>query len=200
MKLRSALLCWLSLTLSAWAEPAPPEPAPKPAAPQAVSRNYRPNLQLQGRLLVRYQQDGKEQNSNASFNWQQQGDTTRIQLFAPLGQTQAEIVVTPGQASLLQAGQAVRSAADVDQLTAQILGWPLPVAGLREWLQGFGHDENGARFIATDAEQQFKTSDGWRIRYASWHPGQGPKRIDLEHHINQQGADVYLRIVLDPEL
>ncbi|MFD2270583.1 lipoprotein insertase outer membrane protein LolB [Undibacterium arcticum] len=95
-------------------------------------------------------------------------------------------------------------AADVDALAADALGWPLPVAGLREWLQGFATNVDGRRFIASAQNDSVNTRDGWRIRYVSWQdePDRNgatithPKRIDLARSTAQAG-EVSMRIVID---
>ena len=102
----------------------------------------------------------------------------------------------------MQSGQPARYAPDVDSLTAQALGWPLPVAGLRDWLQGFGINANDKRFIATPENSELVTLDGWHIRFANWQDqdsasGQNlPKRIDLSRSTAQAG-DVSIRIAID---
>ena len=180
------------------AEAASAAAATKP--PLEGQRNMRETLAWQGRLAVQYEQNGKPQSLSASFSWQQDASQTRIQLSSPTGQIVADIIVTPTSASFTQAGQVTRSFANIDQLTQELLGWPLPVAGLREWLQGFGVDAKGQRFSAVPGQDQtWQTSDGWRIRYASWHDASQPKRIDLERHIDTQAIDVSLRIVLEPQ-
>jgi outer membrane lipoprotein LolB len=127
---------------------------------------------------------------------------TRITLLSPLGQTIALIDVSPQGASLTQAGQPVRHAPDVDALTAQTLGWPLPVSGLREWLQGIAQTASGQRFVATPQQSEVVTRDGWQIRYANWQPDDSPppqarpKRIDLVRN-TQQAGDVSIRIAID---
>lgn len=186
-----------SLGGCAGAQPMPPETTH--AAPD-TQRSMRETLAWQGRLAVQYEQNGKPQSLTANFSWLQETSQTRIQLSSPTGQILADIIVTPEFASYTQAGQVTRSFANIDQLTKELLGWPLPVAGLREWLQGFGVDAKGQRFIAIAGQDQtWQTHDGWRIRYASWHDTSQPKRIDLERHIDAQAIDVSLRIVLEPQ-
>ncbi|MFX5510125.1 outer membrane lipoprotein LolB, partial [Acinetobacter baumannii] len=91
-------------------------------------------------------------------------------MFSPLGQTVATINVKPGIATLVQSGRAPQVAADVDALAAQSLGWPLPVSGMRQWLQGSGIDASGKPFVAKAGENDasFTTRDGWRVTYANW--------------------------------
>lgn len=167
------------------------------------ARAYRDAIELGGRLSVRYQQDGREEALHGSFTWEQTARHATVTMLSPLGETLATIEVTPGSSSLTQAGRAPRVAADVDALAADALGWPLPVAGLRDWLQGFATDAAGRRVIASPSgASTVATSDGWRIHYASWQeddpaaPHNHPKRIDLERSSAQAG-NVSIRIVID---
>lgn len=165
-------------------------------------RTYQDNLNLDGRLSVQYQKNEQDEAIHASFTWKQSKDISTITILSPLGQILATIDVKPGIATLTQSGQAPRSAADVDTLAEQALGWPLPISGLRNWLQGFATDTNNRAFIATATNMKVLTRDGWYIQYMSWEednqtPAQArPKRIDLTRLTTQAGK-VSIRIVLD---
>lgn len=175
---------------------------------------------MAGRLSVQYQQNGQPQSMQGKFSWTQNGPDTSIALLSPLGQTMAKIDITPGRASLQQAGQPLRQATDISALTTQTLGWPLPVAGLRNWLQGFVADGEGHRVAALPASENSAgnvgsngstgstgsvnnyssfSSDGWQVRYVSWQGAADepayPKRIDLER-VTPAGP-IALRIVID---
>jgi len=167
---------------------------------KSTARPFHETIDLGGRLSVRYQANNKEEALHGSFVWSQTARQTTVTLLSPLGQTVAVIDVDSRGATLTQGGQPVRSAASVDSLTAQTLGWPLPVAGLREWLQGFALDSSGRRHIATPTSSDVTTQDGWRIHYANWLddavPQSRPKRIDLARATEQAG-DVSIRIVID---
>ncbi len=154
---------------------------------------------MNGRLSVRYQQAGKEQSVQGKFSWSQTRDNTSIVLFSPLGQTMAKIEIAPDFASLQRAGETAQRASDVDELTTRLLGWPLPVSSLRDWLQGYVRDANGMRLAArSDALQKLGT-DGWQARYVSWQgdvAASFPKRIDLQRASTGNG-EIGLRIVID---
>ena len=181
---------------------------PNAAVTSTSQREYHQAIDLSGRLSVRYQQDGKEQAVHGSFTWSQTSDHTIVTVLSPLGQTLATIDITPQQSTLHQAGQPLRTAADVDLLTAQTLGWPLPIAGLRDWLQGFGADANGKRFNLSPASDSsasnITTADHWLLQYVGWQTVDGsggvassyPKRIDLSRNTEQAGQ-VAIRIVID---
>ncbi len=178
------------------AAPSPHEVAPAP---------YQAALALSGRLSINFSRDGKQETLSGKFDWRQAPGHIDVMLASPLGQTLATISVEPGRASLTEAGKPTRVAADLDSLSAQTLGWALPVAGLSEWLQGYATAADGSRFIASPARDSVTTRDGWRLRYVSWQEaGEGaaatvaqPRRIDLEHPPSGQFDEMQIRIVLD---
>ncbi|MES2739485.1 MAG: outer membrane lipoprotein LolB [Pseudomonadota bacterium] len=191
------LLCAaLCAMLAACATTAPTaSPAGRTVAP------YSDSVQLSGRLSVNYQKDGKSESLSGKFTWRQSAERTDVSLASPLGQTIATISVTPGEASLTRSGQPPRVAPDIDTLSAQSLGWSLPVSGLRDWLQGYARQADGARFVATPEHDSVTTADGWRLRFVSWQEGAPatprPKRIDAERNGQEQADQIALRIVLD---
>jgi outer membrane lipoprotein LolB len=157
-------------------------------------------ISLSGRLSVSYQQLGKAQSLQGKFTWDQTANTTSVALFTPLGQTIAQIMIEPERAMLQQTGEALRIAKDINVLTSDALGWPLPVHGLKEWLQGFYTNALGQQqVVMRDAQTGFIDS-GWEVQYVLWQEdGSGyriPKRIDLKH-LSKRHGEINLKIVLD---
>ena len=178
-----------------------PLSAPPTEAAAAGQRMPAAAIDLAGRLSVRYQTNGHDEALHGSFTWVQRPDTTIISLLSPLGQTLAVITITPTSAAIEQSGQAIRTAAEPDALVANVLGWPLPIAGLRDWLQGFTIDAlNHRTAVASNDITPFKTTDGWTLQYATWdnsdpaHPH--PKRIDMTRNTAEAG-EVAIRLVID---
>jgi outer membrane lipoprotein LolB len=173
------------------------------APPASSVAAYRDSIELSGRLQANYQKDGKPESVSGKFVWTQLPGKVDISLASPLGQTLARITVTPQSATLVQADQAPRVAADIDSLTAQTLGWQLPVSGLRDWLQGYATDAAGKRFVASPANNTVLTQDGWRLRFVSWQDASGahpaPKRIDAERNTSASADQLEIRIVLDAQ-
>jgi outer membrane lipoprotein LolB len=178
-----------------------------PTPPVSVTSTapvYQANLALSGRISVRYAQNGKEESLHGSFSWLQKPDRIDISLLSPLNQTLATLEITPGAARLIEAGKAPRSAADIETLTYETLGWTLPVDGLRGWLQGFSLDTGKPVPIAQPGAEDVApviTRDGWKIRYLSWHneaapASTRPKRIDLQRTTPAFG-EMVIRIVID---
>jgi outer membrane lipoprotein LolB len=164
--------------------------------------DYRDTIDLAGRLSVNYRKEGRPESITGNFNWSQRPGRIDVSLASPLGQTIAAISVTPQQATLTQADRAPRTAKDIDTLTAQSLGWQLPVSGLRDWLQGYATDAEGKRFVASPANNSVYTRDGWRLRFVAWqdegvaHPA--PRRIDAERSATASSDELEIRIVIDP--
>jgi outer membrane lipoprotein LolB len=180
--------------------------APKAPLSSAPVAPYRDSVGLSGRLAASYQRDDKEESVSAiKFTWQQTAQNVDIVLFAPpLNQTVATIRVTPTLATLTESGKPPRSAADIDTLSAQALGWSLPVSGLRDWLQGYAHAADGSRYVASPLHDSVTTRDGWRLHYVSWQDGAAgaapqPKRIDAERDATPGAGAVSIRIVLDED-
>ena len=196
MRLR-ALACLLALQLAGCA--APPG-APDSGANTVAAQDYHAAIELGGRLSVRYQRNGRDEAMHGSFSWSQTAARTFVTLSSPLGQTLATIELTPQGATLVQPGQPARSAVDADALAADAFGWPLPVANLRNWLQGYTLDAHGRRSAAAGSAGPIRTPDGWQIRYPAWQPGDSgsdrPKRIDLVRHTAAAG-EIAIRIVID---
>lgn len=194
--LRRAVFATLPLLLAGCASLAPPAATrTEPALATQQARPYHDSIELGGRISVRYQGERKEEALHGSFAWMQTPGQTSVTLLSPLGQTMAVVDVSAQGASLSQAGQLARTASDVNALTLNTLGWPLPVAGLRNWLQGFAVDEAGRRVVASPEHSEIRTHDGWRIRYPAWEDGH-PKRVDLRRYTEQAG-EVAIRIVID---
>ncbi|MBB3222846.1 outer membrane lipoprotein LolB [Pseudoduganella umbonata] len=173
-----------------------------PQAPlsTAAVAPYADTVELDGRLSVNYLRDGKQESISGKFAWRQRAARTDVTLASPLGQTIATIAVTPGEAILTEGNKPPRSAADVDTLTAQVLGWPLPVSGLRDWLQGYAVAADGRRFAASPAQPKVTTRDGWELEFVSWQEGATPpkpRRIDASRGAGGDVERVDIRIVID---
>ena len=170
-----------------------------PPAGTEGARRFHDDISVGGRLAVRYQQDGKPQSLQGKFLWQQSATRTDIELASPLGQTLARITLLPGSALLEQSGKATAEASDASALTKAMLGWPLPVEGLRFWLQGFLRTLSGELLAVPVSDDNEQEGDGWRVRYVSWQQIDGrtcPKRIDFSR-LEANAGEIALRLVID---
>ncbi len=195
MKKLSLLALPLAILLSACAT------APANLSQASVGA-YRDSIDLQGRLSVNYHKDGKPETLSGQFTWAQTPAAVDVTLGSSFG-TLARIRVTADSATLTQTDRAPRVARDIDSLTAQSLGWSLPVSGLREWLQGYATDADGKRFAASPAGNSVITRDGWKLTFVSWQDPAAakplPKRIDAERAATVNSEALAIRIVIDAQ-
>lgn len=163
---------------------------------------YRDSIDLDGRLSVNYQKSGNRESMTVNFDWAQRPGRVDVTIANPLGQTVATIEVTPQSATLTQAGRAPVTEADVDTLSQRTLGWPLPVSGLRDWLQGYAVDAQGQRFSASPARNEVVTRDGWRLRFVEWQDPNAAQPVPRLIHATRAAVgdiqDLEIRIVINP--
>ena len=167
---------------------------------------YQDSFEAAGRLSVNFRKDGHPESLTGKFNWSQTPGRIDVSLSSQLA-TIATISITPQSATLVQADQAPRVAKDIDSLTAESLGWSLPVSSLRDWLQGYATGVDGKRFAASLANNSVITADGWRLRFVSWQDQDQnraaarplPKRIDAERNTSASADELAIRIFIDPQ-
>ncbi len=87
-----------------------------------------------GRLALQVQ-DQASQSFSAGFELQGNALNGELRLFTPLGSVLAQVDWAPGRARLQSSGE-VHESGSLEELLAQTLGTPIPVAALFAWLQG----------------------------------------------------------------
>ncbi|PRC93772.1 lipoprotein insertase outer membrane protein LolB [Solimicrobium silvestre] len=193
--LRYTVLCF-AICLSACSSLTPSSPTNASQLP--TTREYHQQIEMSGRLSAQYEANNKPQAVHINFSWSQTPQQTLITLGSPTGQTLATILINAQGAQLTQADKAPRFASDANQLFIDMLGWPLPIAGLKDWLQGFITADH-ATPITEATSNNALVVDGWLLRYASWQTENNverPKRLDLSRQTEPAGL-VSLRIVVD---
>jgi len=156
-----------------------------PPAPQA-------SFDIAGRLSARHGDDAL----TANFRWRHASGRDELELASPLGQMVASLSGDASNVRLQTADGRVSTASDWSALTAQGLGWPLPVDGLAFWIQG--SPRPGPAFSTETGDGgrvALLRQDGWTIVYhaytqaaaADWRP----TRMTLSY------PDVELRIAVD---
>ena len=165
---------------------------PSPPASSVVFAPVLSSFEAAGRLSVRHGGDAL----TANFRWQRVGRRDEVDLASPLGQTIARLTGDVEGVTLRTADGRVATGADWAALTAQSLGWPLPVDGLAFWIQGA--PRTGAPFTAEPADDgslRLLRQDGWTIVYQSFttdaNNAPRPSRMTLSY------PDVELRLVVD---
>lgn len=107
----------------------------------------------------------REQNHHyANISWRHTAADDDIVITTPLGQGVAQLSRDAAGARLRTADRREVAAADWEDLSAQVFGFALPLAGLPRWLLGdvtpTRRDERGRPVTAV--------AEGWDIRYLGY--------------------------------
>ncbi len=153
----------------------------------------RGHFNLQGRVSLRNQ----HQRNSGNIRWQHTPIDDEISLFSPLGQTIAVINNNAQGAYLTTAEKKNYRATNVESLTAEVLGWRLPLSGLQYWILG---KHAPATASAKDLDQNGQVvairQDGWRITYIDYFAMENsqvvrPRIVELNYR------DLKIRLVVD---
>jgi outer membrane lipoprotein LolB len=157
--------------------------------------------QYVGRFSVVTTLAGKRDSGSGRFKLAVAGDATVLDLDTPLGSTLARVEVDPRGARLTassDSGPREVRGADAEALTSEVLGWPLPVAGFRDWIEGRPVPTKPSIDRTTNTGKAFE-QDGWTVSVLErFEQGGAPRRLLLERPETQQPAPaISLRLVLD---
>jgi outer membrane lipoprotein LolB len=104
-----------------------------PGAPgEQPGRDALTDFSLEGRFSLRYE----DKNYSGRLSWRHRGSDDELLLSSPFGQGLAEIVSAPQGARLTLSDGKSYAAADAEMLTRQVLGYPLPLTRLTDWVRG----------------------------------------------------------------
>jgi len=123
-----------------------------------------------------------------------------LDLSTPLGTTVARITSTPQGAQLAvpaSGGLRTEQGPDPDALSQRVLGWSMPVSGIRDWIEGRPAPGRPYRITAADAGGSLLEQDGWSIRLDPRGPDGRIHRLDLNRGPVGDAPSVSLRVVLD---
>lgn len=156
-------VCAVSITLAGCAT------LPPPAAPDRLHA---------GRFSAVVAIDGQRESASGRFTLSISGARAVLDLATPLGSTLARIERGPEGVLLRTTGASgpeERRGTDGAALTEALLGWPLPVDGIADWVTGRPAPGSAAQTDGADPPRVF-TQNGWRIeiaeRFASGQPRQ----------------------------
>lgn len=173
---------WAGLLVCAWlAACATPRGEQAPAAADAL-------FAVEGRMsVVTIEDDARPRSTTGRFTWVEYAGRSEIALYSPFGETLARIEVAPWR-SVMRTPQAIEQAATPEALVDRVLGFTLPVSGLRDWMRG------RSRRGVVLAPQTFD-EDGWRISFPRMQDDQAlPRIVRLERG---QPSAVEVRLVID---
>lgn len=151
------------------------------------------DFNILGRIAI---QDD-DQSFSGSFRWQHLVMSDEILLFTPLGQAVAEITKDQEGVRLITSKLEAFYAADVENLTEEVLGWRLPLNGLQYWIQGV-HSPVTKAEKDLDGKNQIVAirQDGWYIHYQSFTPAQ-LNATPLPRVLNLIYGKLKIRLVID---
>ena len=163
-------------------------PASTPVAPPSQPESA--PFALNGRISINHQ--GKRHS--AGVRWTHQARSDEILLLTPLGQTVARIFYDAFAATLDQGGKRYQ-ADDVEALMNQVLGWHLPLGGLRHWMLGKAAPDTSAQ-IERDSQGRVTRlqQDNWEVRYLKYANGGQDSmqtRLELTH------TDLQMTLLID---
>jgi outer membrane lipoprotein LolB len=161
------------------------------SAPVAVQRAPQMDapFAFNGRVAVKQ----GERRDSAGLRWVHRAPADEILLLAPLGQTVARIY-RDAQEVTLEANGKHYAAQDMETLMQQVLGWQLPLSGLRYWVTALPAPE-GESNIERDASGQVSVlrQQGWEIRYTRY-AATTPDALPLRLSLRRDDLEVLLLI------
>lgn len=148
-----------------------------------------------GRFAVNVTEPGAAPEAvQGGFAWRDTGRALRLDLTTPLGSTLARIVVEPVGAVLEYSDGSIETAADADALLAKVVNTPLPVANLRDWLQGrAGVGEVQHMERDEQGRPQSFVQGGWQLRLSRY-DASGPGLLRLDRRDGHRQISVRLAI------
>ncbi len=138
--MRSWLACLVALLLGACAEFSPQTDPSLTLGPPLQS------VSAEGRISLRQ----GERRDHLRFRWEHAPGSDVVLLMSPLGQGLAELTRDRNGARLTQPNQATITADTLPQLAQRVLGAPLPLDAMADWLRGARPELSGE-------------VDGWRV-------------------------------------
>jgi len=172
-RLGAIVLCALLGALGGCATRPPSQPLPRDAA--AVV-----GFALNARVAVKVDDRGY----TARLVWRHSALHDSLRLYSPLGSVIGEIEAGDHGATLTTSDKKVYRAADAQSLTREVLGWDLPLAGLRYWVTGRADPAFAVEDEQRDARQRFTSlaQNDWRVAYSEYFDDSAlPARLTLTY-------------------
>ena len=137
----------------------------------------KPEFDLSGRLAARY----GDESFSANLAWRHARNADEMLITTALGQGVARIVREGESVTLTTAEPREYRAADAEELTEQVLGFRVPLAGLAEWVRGRPSTESPATAeYAPDGRLLSLQQGGWSIEFVEYE-GKLPSRMRLAY-------------------
>ena len=139
-----------------------------PRAPQALPASNAgiDTFSLTGRVAVKLEQRGY----SVKLSWRHAAAGDRLRLLSPVGSVIAEIEADASGAMLTTGDKKVYRSGDVQALTREVLGWDLPLEGLRHWVVGRAEPVLPVQAEQRDVRGRLTTltQNDWRISFLAY--------------------------------
>jgi len=135
---------------------------------------------LNGRVAVKLDDRGY----TASLRWRHSATRDSLRLLSPIGSVVGEIEADGNGATLTTGDKKVYRSNDAQALTREVLGWDLPLAGLRYWVTGRADPAAPVQAEDRDYRQRLKSlmQNDWRIAYLEYFGDSAlPARLGLTY-------------------
>jgi outer membrane lipoprotein LolB len=152
----------------------------RPAQVLPVSNVSIGAFSLNGRVAVKLDDRGY----TASLRWRHSATRDSLRLLSPLGSVVGEIEADSDGATLTTGDKKVYRSNDVQSLTREVLGWDLPLAGLRYWVTGRADPAAPVQAQSRDDKKRLKSlmQNDWRIAYMEYFGDSAmPARLSLAY-------------------
>ncbi len=133
---------------------------------------------LNGRVAVKLDDRGY----TASLRWRHTTTRDSLRLLSPIGSVVGEIEADGNGATLTTGDKKVYHSNDAQSLTREVLGWDLPLAGLRYWVTGRADPAAPVQAQDRDDKQRLTSlmQSDWRITYLEYFGDSAmPARLSL---------------------
>lgn len=166
-----------------------------PKIETAASAQQSELFQRSGRFALSVEKNNGERDAvQGGFVWHEQQQQIQLDLNNPMGTVLARVVVDEQGSRLIYPSGDIEYAASPDALVAQLLGYELPVSGMKDWLRG----QTGAGSVTELKQEQgrivYFSQDNWRVQLQRYDE-QGPRVLQM--HRTQAAHAFSVRIVVD---
>jgi outer membrane lipoprotein LolB len=145
-------------------------------------------FRIEGRIAVRR----AGESFSAGIEWRHDAQSDEIVVSGPLGQGLARLTAGGGTALLETSDQKRFVAADLDGLSEQVFGTPLPVSGLGRWVLGRPAAGGAARVDAAGRLAGL-SEQGWVIEYLRYE-SEAPDALPELLQARREDVEVRLKI------
>lgn len=164
--------------------------------PEAALAIAQTDFSLIGRISVKTDKDG----FSGGIRWQHKEHFHNLLLLSPIGQVVAQIEQDNQGIQLITSDRQIYYAESIEDLTEQVFGWKLPIAGLEYWIMGKTNPQTAAEIdIDRDDKVVAIRQDGWEVTYLAFFSHLPSQPIDksFPRIIELNYPNLKLKLVID---